>query len=174
MIIPILFFLSILNSQIALPTFQAVHKPHSSTSSGSVTFTNCSATGRLGPTQSQVNSTYTSGNSLYGEVTINTQGIQEWTVPATTTYTIEAWGAQGGIAGDYNGGKGAYIKGDFSLTEGETIKILVGQQGIGAAYQSDFDSYGGAGGGGGTLQTKFNLIVRTIKYIIDIKFKRNV
>ena len=30
------------------------------------------------------------------------------------------------------------------------------------------------GGGGGTLQTKFNLIVRTIKYIIDIKFKRNV
>ena len=149
MIIPILFFLSILNSQIALPTFQAVHKPHSSTSSGSVTFTNCSATGRLCPTQSQVNSTYTSGNSLYGEATINIQGIQEWTVPATTTYTIEAWGAQGGIAGDYNGGKGAYIKGDFSLTEGETIKILVGQQGIAAAYQNNFSTYGGAGGGAG-------------------------
>ena len=31
-IIPLLFFLSFINAQIALPTFQAVHKPHSTTS----------------------------------------------------------------------------------------------------------------------------------------------
>ena len=59
------------------------------------TFTNAGATGRYGPTQSQVNSTYSSGNSLNGSVTVNTQGIQEWTVPANGTYTIEVWGARG-------------------------------------------------------------------------------
>ena len=31
-IIPLLFFLSIINAQIALPTFQSVHKPHTTTS----------------------------------------------------------------------------------------------------------------------------------------------
>ena len=73
-IISLLFILSFLNAQIALPTFQAVHKPHSTASStGTVTFTNCGATGVNLPTQDQVNSTYTSGNSLYEAVTINTQ-----------------------------------------------------------------------------------------------------
>ena len=123
-----------------------------------VTFTNAAATGQNnGPTQAQVTAAY-DGTTLEDAVTITTQGIQEWTVPADAVYTIEAWGAQGGIAGDYNGGKGAYIKGDFSLTEGETIKILVGQQGIGAAYQNNFNNWGGAGGGGGTfvVKTPFN------------------
>ena len=35
-IIPLLFFLSFINAQIALPTFQAVHKPHTITSSSTV------------------------------------------------------------------------------------------------------------------------------------------
>ena len=35
-IIPLLFFLSIINAQIALPTFQAIHKVHLSTSSSTV------------------------------------------------------------------------------------------------------------------------------------------
>ena len=65
----------------------------------SVTFTNASATGRYGPTQSQINSAY-SGTALANNVTINTQGIQEWTVPANGTYTIEAWGATGTNDGD--------------------------------------------------------------------------
>ena len=34
-IIPLLFFLSFINAQIALPTFQAVHKPHTSCNSTS-------------------------------------------------------------------------------------------------------------------------------------------
>ncbi|SVE00492.1 uncharacterized protein METZ01_LOCUS453346 [marine metagenome] len=34
-IIPLLFFLSFINVQIALPTFQAVHKPHTSCNSTS-------------------------------------------------------------------------------------------------------------------------------------------
>ena len=64
------------------------------------TFTNAGAAGRTGPTQTQINNTYTSGNNNYNKVTINTQGIQEWTVPANGTYTIEVWGAQGGNTGN--------------------------------------------------------------------------
>ena len=116
-------------SQFVLPTFHGAQKNHSSASvvSGTFTFTNCSATGRLGPTQSQVNAAYTSGNSLYNSVTINDQGIQEWTVPSTATYTIEAWGAKGG--GDAAGGLGARMKGDFNLTKDDVIKIVIGQMG---------------------------------------------
>ena len=116
------------------------------------TFTNAGATGRTGPTQSQVNSTYISGNTLYGAVTINTQGIQEWTVPATGTYTIEVWGAEGAAAESisYEGGagKGARMKGDFSLSAGEVLKILVGQIGKGGTYAG--------GGGGGAFVAKSN------------------
>ena len=97
-IIVLLFICWELNAQMALPTFQAFSMTHF-TFSG--TFTNCGATERYGPTQSQVNSTYTSGNSLYNAVTINTQGIQEWTVPVTGTYKISVWGAQGGPMNGY-------------------------------------------------------------------------
>ena len=57
-----------------------------------VTFTNAGATGREGPSQSQINTAY-DGTTLDDAVTVNTQGIQEWTVPASGTYTIEVWGA---------------------------------------------------------------------------------
>ena len=98
-------------------------------------FTNAAATGNTGPTGSQVNTAY-DGTTLDDAVTINTQGIQEWTVPATATYTIEAYGAQGGRSyllsstTWYDGGKGAKMVGDFSLTQGDVLKILVGQQGV--------------------------------------------
>ena len=127
------------------------------------TFTNCGQEGRTGPTQEQCNNEY--GEGVVTVVAtwctthlVNVKGIQEWTVPQTGAYRIEARGAQGGIAGDYNGGKGASIKGDFNLTEGETIKILVGQQGIAGANNNNFTTYGAAGGGGGTfvVKTPFN------------------
>ena len=50
-----------------------------------------------GPTQIEVNAEYAATN-LNGLVTITTQGIQEWTVPASGIYSIEARGAQGGYA----------------------------------------------------------------------------
>lgn len=90
------------------------------------TFSNCGATGQFGPTQGQATSAYTS-TTLAGLVTINTQGIQEWTVPSTATYRIEARGAQGGGNNQY--GKGAKIVGDVALTAGSVIKIVVGQSG---------------------------------------------
>ena len=116
-----------------------------------VTFTNAAATGKTGPTQAQVNTAY-DGTTLDDAVTINTQGIQEWTVPATATYTIEVTGASGGSGSGNSlvGGKGARMKGDFALNQGDVIKILVGQRG---------GSNGGAhgnenGGGGGTFVVK--------------------
>ena len=119
------------------------------------TFTNAGKTGANGPTQTEVTSAYT-GTNLAEKVTVNTRGIQEWTVPQTTTYTIEAFGAEGGADrgnANYNGdtdhqpGKGAYIKGTFTLQKGEILKIAVGQIG-------EMGSSKGGGGGGGTYVVK--------------------
>jgi hypothetical protein len=89
------------------------------------------------------------GNQTYNNTSTGYTGtIQSWTVPATGTYTIEAWGAEGGKATSYtyNGGKGARMKGNFALTAGEVIKILVGQKG--GTYSTE------AMGGGGTFVVK--------------------
>ena len=120
---------------------------------GPWTFTNAGATGRLGPTQAQVNSAYT-GTSLDSAVTINTQGVQEWTIPSSGTYQIQTWGAQGGNAGSYVGGTGAYMKGEFTLSGGETLKILVGQQG--GTYAKTVDSITSGGGGGSFVSASSN------------------
>ncbi|MGE5041619.1 MAG: InlB B-repeat-containing protein [Candidatus Levyibacteriota bacterium] len=76
--------------------------------------------------------------------------IQTYSVPSTGTYQIEAYGAQGGNsqAGTV-GGLGAYTKGTVSLNAGDTLQILVGQQGGG-----DCDPGNGNGGGGGSFVAK--------------------
>lgn len=102
-------------------------------------FTNGGATGAYGPAQSQVDTAYT-GTTLEGQVT-TINGIQYWTVPQTGTYTIEAFGAQGGYS---VGGLGARMKGEFSLSAGTVLSILVGQVGLSAP--STGPSYGGGGG----------------------------
>jgi len=107
------------------------------------TFTNCNATGRFGPTQAQVNAAY-SATTLDGVVTITTQGIQEWTVPASGAYTIQVSGAEGGLQNTAAPGKGAIMTGDVTLTVGEVLLILVGQQG------STINN-GGSGGGGASF-----------------------
>ena len=117
-------------------------------STETLTFTNAGATGRNGPTQNQINTAY-SGTTLENKVTINTQGIQEWTVPATTTYTIDAYGAEW-RRGKWLPVKGARIKGDFDLTAGDVIKIVVGQTGLAVTMSSS----SGGGGGGGTFVMK--------------------
>jgi len=150
----LLFILSFINAQIALPTFQAVHTPHSTTTSGTVTFTNCGSTLYDGPSQSDCNSEY-SGTSLDGDVTVSS-GIQTWTVPSSGTYTIEVWGADGGN-GDDNygyeslGGNGRKLKANFSLVQGAVLKILVGQSGVNSSSSSNSTNAGG--GGGGTFLT---------------------
>ncbi len=73
--------------------------------------------------------------------------IQNWTVPGTGIYQIEVWGAQGGSGTSYTGGLGARMRGDFVLTTGTALKILVGHQG------GSNSSYNGSGGGGGSFVT---------------------
>ena len=121
------------------------------------TFTNAGATGPTGPTQAQITTAYQSTN-LAGQVTINTQGIQEWVVPSTGQYEIEAWGAKGGgsffpgntFADLYRAGFGAKIKAVVNLTQGDVIKVLVGQQGTDGTNSG----YRAGGGGGGTFVVK--------------------
>ena len=45
------------------------------------------------------------------------------------TYRIQCWGAQGGGNSSYPGGRGAYTKGDLTLTQGENLYVCVGQNG---------------------------------------------
>ena len=107
-------------------------------------FTTAGVSGNTGPTQAQVNTAYT-GTTLAGLVTVNTQGIQEWTVPTTGEYSIELAGASGGYTPGAVGGKGRIIKIRTNLTAGNTLKILVGQEG-GRIYFTT--GYAGGGGGG--------------------------
>ena len=107
-------------------------------------FTNAGATGRQGPTQTQINNAYSSTN-LSGQVT-SVNGIQYWTVPQTGTYTIEAVGAQGGGS---NGGLGATMIGDFQLNQNDVLQIIVGQEGLVQNGQPN-----SVGGGGGTFVVK--------------------
>ena len=108
-------------------------------------FTNLNATGRYGPTT--LGSHYT-GQDHDGQVTLS-NGIQQWTVPYTSSYKIRAIGAAGGYDSYPNSpqyrGRGARIVGKFRLNEGEVIQILVGQEG--GINKRDRSS----GGGGGTF-----------------------
>jgi PKD repeat protein len=115
----------------------------------SQTFSPCGATGRFGPSQSQCNTAYGPG------VVMVSGGIQEWTVPATGTYRIEAAGAEGG-RGKQNStsaystgvpGRGAVMIGEFSLNQGTVLRMAIGQRG-GEATTSPQK---GGGGGGGTF-----------------------
>lgn len=117
-------------------------------------FTPCGATGNTGPSQTQANSTYSNTN-LQNSVTVN-QGIQSWTVPITSVYNITALGANG--YGQF-AGRGARISGDFTLTAGTVLKILVGQAGILPSNSSYNAQYGGGGGSFVTYTNNAPLIV---------------
>ncbi len=90
-----------------------------------------------------------------------TQGIQRFIVPVSGIYIIEARGASGAIGcytcGDTPdathtyGGRGAIIGGEFNLSKGEQINILVGQRG---SRNVNNKIYQPGGGGGGTFVVK--------------------
>ncbi|MDG1333810.1 MAG: T9SS type A sorting domain-containing protein [Crocinitomicaceae bacterium] len=133
------------------------------------TFTTGGNAGTTGPAQATMDAAYT-GTNLQGNVTV-TGGIQYWTVPTTGNYSIEAFGAQG--YGPF-GGRGAHIYGEFNLTAGTVIKILVGQEAPpylnfpATTYNNQYGGGGGsfvtntsdvpyivAGGGGGSHATAY-------------------
>ena len=114
-------------------------------------FTNLGANGSHGPLASD--SPY-AGQDNYRQVTI-TNGIQQWTVPYTGYYRIEAIGATGGCDYWYPnfffcGGTGAKLIGEFRLNMSEVIQVLVGQEG-----GSNINARG-SGGGGGTFVVSGN------------------
>ena len=132
---------------ISISNFYGKAKPVSSLYSfTNHTFTNAGATGRTGPIISQVRSAYSAASWAQNASYLNmvTQGIQEWTVPATGNYSIEVAGAAGGNSG-VGGGNGARMIGTFNLTQGMVLAILVGQ--LGVVKNSGCN----AGGGGGTF-----------------------
>jgi hypothetical protein len=115
------------------------------------TFTNAGKTGSSGPSIDEVRTAYSSEtwaqNVNYLFMT-SAVGIQRWKVPATGTYKITAAGAQGGTS-HTAGGKGAKMSGTFSLTQGDGISILVGQEG--GVSSSSTGTGCNAGGGGGSF-----------------------
>ena len=115
------------------------------------TFTNAGVYGRDGPTLSELRTAYSPTWTDYtSNLNVTTQGIQEWTVPKTGSYTIEAKGA--GCRSLNMGGYGARITGTCSLTRGEVIRILVGQTPV---NQSNSTWHGG-GGGTFVVRTPYN------------------
>ncbi len=128
------------------------------------TFTNCAQTGRTGPSAAACSVEYASAPVILDNLAVNA-GIQSWTAPITGTYRIEAWGAAGGGRSFGPqlciGGLGGYASGDIALSAGQTIKILVGQQGghiddSTTRAQGDGQGLNGAGGGGSFITTTSN------------------
>lgn len=129
----------------------------------SFTFTNANITGTNGPTLANCLSSYNTTtypwltNTSYFNVT--TQGLQLWSVPISGTYQFSVVGAHGamgtsGTSGS-RGGRGAIITGRVTLTEGQIIRIIVGQAG-------SYDSYNGGGGGASVV---FNQSTSTLLFI---------
>lgn len=115
--------------------------------------------------------------ALFGELVSEAQttynytgSVQTFVVPFNGSYSIEAWGAEGGNSFSksqnayVNGGKGGYVKRNMNLTAGQTLYIYVGGQGDthtptttgsvaggynGGGASSATNTYGGGGGGGG-------------------------
>ncbi|GMH42592.1 hypothetical protein BSKO_10511 [Bryopsis sp. KO-2023] len=83
---------------------------------------------------------------------------QSWEAPFSGAYFILARGAKGGDYGKWTGGKGAIVGGAVVLQGGETVRILIGNGGVGSKHDGGggccvvIDSLGMvlvAGGGGG-------------------------
>jgi hypothetical protein len=118
------------------------------------TFTRGTATGRTGPSLSVAIAGLTGPEVDTWKNNIaffnTSSGIQLWTVPASGTYRIAASGAQGGPSFDRVGGFGASMQGDFVLTAGEVLRILVGQQGLAGGAST------GGGGGSFVVRSPYN------------------
>ena len=73
-----------------------------------------------------------------------TETIDSFTVPTGVySITIQAWGAQGGAT---NGGKGASMSGEFAVTPGQVLSVVVGMTGETNSC-GGFPASGGGGGG---------------------------
>ena len=111
------------------------------------TFGACGTLGNTGPTLTACRSAYSTTWDENSENFTVVGGIQYWTVPFTGRYYIDAYGAGSAMTAGTVGGYGARIADTFDLTQGEVIRILVGQA-------PRFWSYTANNGGGGTFVTR--------------------
>ena len=102
------------------------------------TFTTLGTSGKRGPDSTK---TYTNAPWREGDFSI-VDGQQQWTVPATGTYRIEA-------AGAYGATPGRVVSGDVDLSEGQVLTMLVGQ--LPTPLTSNAQDNLTVGGGGGTF-----------------------
>lgn len=106
-------------------------------------FTNAGKTGRTGPTLAQCVSAYSGASFLANHFSV-TGGIQNFVVPVSGRYRLTAIGATGNPDGGEKRYRQARITGTFDLVQGDILRILVGQFGLGATGWT-------SGGGGGTF-----------------------
>jgi len=100
-----------------------------------------------------------------------TGGEQEFTIPCSSGYKLEIWGAQGGSSsnnstyGGYNGssaigGYGGYSSGTITLSKNQKINIVIGSKGN-SSEMNEFSIVKGGyngGGNGGKGNTTFSSI----------------
>jgi hypothetical protein len=127
------------------------------------TFTPGGATGQNGPSLAQAQTGLTGPETAAWKNNTSffntTDGIQLWTVPKSGVYRVEAWGAQGGNPTSRIGGRGARMRGDVELTQGQIVRILVGQQGqIGGHSQNTSQSVTAGGGGSFVISSPYNTL----------------
>jgi hypothetical protein len=124
----------------------------------SFTFTTTGISGSTGPTYNQLMVAYTgsTSGSYFSNPTFFTtgafNGYQMWTVPQTATYQVEIAGAASGVSSYpsvYSGSRGAIIKANIPLTQGQKIIMVVGQRSLNTATSGL--AYVGVGGGGGSF-----------------------
>ena len=139
-----------------------------STANFDFTFTNAGQTGPTGPSLAQAKTAYAS-NGQFNEndtaVFNVTSGYQTFVVPTTGTYRFTVNGASGGVwttnpadattaalmptIGGYVRMPGATVVGDYALTAGQAITMVIGQGG-----GDDTNTVANCpGGGGGTFVT---------------------
>jgi hypothetical protein len=133
----------------------------------SATFTPGGQTGETGPSIAQARSGV--GAPGWANTYLNMSGqagILQWTVPATATYRIDAYGAIGGDSTGatsafsfQRGGYGARICGDFALTEGTVLKLLIGQRGRETTHSQDGRSVCSGGGMTAVTRTDNSILV---------------
>ena len=102
------------------------------------TFTTLGTSGHRGPDSTK---TYANAPWREGDFSI-VGGQQQWTVPATGTYRIEA-------AGAYGATPGRVVSGEVDLNEGQVVSLLVGQQPY--PLTANVVDNVTVGGGGGTF-----------------------
>lgn len=115
------------------------------------TFTSCGQAGPLGPRLSDCRRAYDGADILSTTYAFSVEkGIQRWRVDETGAYLFEV--AAPSLHSDYASGEGAVVRAVATLSEGETINVVVGQRGLGAwpvepgRTHYENDGLGGAGG----------------------------